>query len=163
MHPENKNAILSLFYGEAPAQEAQRTRQHLQSCEGCRGYLQLLQQMSDTFDQWPDEQPAPDSFDQIMANIPQERPRIMRLQPAFSARPFFNIAFSLLFILLSIYFVQSRLAAQPIWQALEKLWIFDVLGSFGFVALLFFAIGSFLTLALAPVLYFDLHRKALRI
>jgi hypothetical protein len=163
MHPENKNAILRLFYGEASQQEARHLRRHLQSCEGCREYLRLLRQMDAAFEQWPDELPAPDTFEKIMANIPQEQPKAIHLRPAFSARPFFNIVFGLLFILLSIYFVQSRLAVQPIWQSLQKLWVFDFLGSFGFVAVLFFAIGSFLTLALAPVLYFDLHRKALRI
>lgn len=163
MHPKNKNTILSLFYGETSESEAKRIRHHLQSCEGCREYFQLLQQMSAAFEQWQDEQPEPHTFDKIMANIPQEQPKMVRLKPTFSARPFFNIAFGLMFILLSIYFVQSRLAMLQLWQALEKLWIFDLLGSFGFVAMMFFAIGAFLTLALAPVLYFDLHRRALRI
>jgi hypothetical protein len=43
----------------------------------------------------------------------------------------------------------------PIWESLEKIWIVETIGSFGVVTILFFLVGSFVTLTLAPILLFD--------
>jgi hypothetical protein len=51
----------------------------------------------------------------------------------------------------------------PLWPSLAKLWIVQTLGSFGFVALAFLGIGAFITLSLAPILYFDLNKRTLHI
>ena len=160
---ENKDTLLSLFYHEASPQDEQRARQHLAVCEDCRQYMQVLSRMNLALVQWSDEKPLPDTFDNILANIPPEQPRVMYVRPAVSARPIFNIAFALFSILLLIYFVQSRISTLPIWQSFEQYWIVQTLGSFGFVALAFLGIGTFITLSLAPILYFDLNKRALHI
>lgn len=160
---ENKDTLLSLFYHEASPQEEQRARQHLASCEDCREYMQVLSRMNLALSHWPDEKPLSSTFDRVLANIPPEQPRAMYVRPAISARPIFNIAFAMISILLVIYFVQSRISAFPLWQAFEQYWIVQALGSFGFVALAFLGIGTFITLSLAPILYFDLNKKALHI
>jgi hypothetical protein len=59
--------------------------------------------------------------------------------------------------------VQSQISALPLWQTFEQYWFIQSLGSFGFVALAFFGIATFVTLSLAPILYFDLNKKALHI
>ncbi len=160
---ENKDTLLSLFYHEALPQDEKRTRQHLATCEDCRKYWQVLNRMNSALSQWQDEKPLPDTFDRILANIPPEQPAVIYARPAISARPIFNIAFALLFILLLIYFVQSRITMLPIWQTFEQYWFVQALGSFGFVVLAFLGIGTFITLSLAPILYFDLNKKALHI
>jgi hypothetical protein len=154
---------LSLFYHETSPQEEQRARQHLASCDDCREYMQVLNRMDSALSQWQTERPLPDTFDRILATIPSEQPRAIYVKPAISARPIFNIAFAMISILLLIYFVQSRISALPFWQAFEQHWIVQALGSFGLVALAFLGIGSFITLALAPILYFDLNKRALHI
>jgi hypothetical protein len=160
---ENKDTLLSLFYHEASLQEEQRTREHLAACEDCREYMQVLSRMNLALSRWQDEKPLPDTFDRILANIPTEQPAVIYARPAISARPIFNIAFALLFILLLIYFVQSRITMLPIWRTFEQYWFIQAFGSFGFVALAFLSIGTFITLSLAPILYFDLNKKALHI
>jgi hypothetical protein len=163
MSHENKDTLLSLFYHEASPQEEQGARKHLAACEDCREYMQVLSRMNSALNQWQDERPLPDTFDRILANIPPEQPRTMYVKPGISARPIFNIAFALISILLLIYFVQSQISALPLWQSLARYWIVQALGSFGFVALAFFGITTFFTLSLAPILYFDLNKKALHI
>jgi predicted anti-sigma-YlaC factor YlaD len=160
---ENKDTLLSLFYHEASPQEEQRARQHLASCEDCREYMQVLGRMDSALGHWPDARPLPETFDRILANIPPEQPRAVYVKPAVSARPIFNIAFAMISILLLIYFVQSRISALPFWQSLEQYRIVQALGSFGLVALAFLGIGTFITLSLAPILYFDLNKRALHI
>jgi hypothetical protein len=163
MSHENKDTLLSLFYHEASPQEEQGAREHLAACEDCREYMQVLSRMNSALNQWQDEKPLPDTFDRILANIPPEQPAVIYTRPAISARPIFNIAFALLFILLLIYFVQSRITMLPIWRTFEQYWFIQALGSFGFVALAFFGIATFFTLSLAPILFFDLNKKALHI
>ncbi len=160
---ENKDTLLRLFYHEASPQEEQRTREHLAACEDCRQYWQVLNRMNSALNQWQDEKPLSDTFDRILANIPPEQPAVIYARPAISARPIFNIAFALLFILLLIYFVQSRISMFSFWQFLEQYWIVQALGSFGFVALAFFGIATFITLSLAPILYFDVNKRTLHI
>ena len=156
--------LLKVFYGEASADEERDARKHLADCEDCRGYLQLLNQLGMELDRVPEEQPLPETFDLIMNNIPVEQPKVSFVRkPVVSALPFFQIAFSLLFIVLSIYFVESKISLLPIWSTLQESWLIQTIGSFGFVMLVFFAIGTFITLSLAPILYFDINKKALRI
>ncbi|MCI0695493.1 zf-HC2 domain-containing protein [candidate division KSB1 bacterium] len=163
MYHENKDTLLSLFYREASPQEEQRARQHLAFCEDCREYMQVLSRMNLALSQWPDEKPLSGTFDRILANIPPEQPRAIYVRPAISARPIFNIAFAMMSILLLIYFVQSRISALPLWQSFEQYWFIQALGSFGFVALAFLGLGTFITLSLAPILYFDLNKRTLHI
>lgn len=160
---ETRDTLLSLFYHETSPQEEQRARHHLAVCDDCREYMQVLNGMDSALSQWQDQKPLPHTFDRILANIPPEQPRAIYVRPTISARPIFNIAFALFSILLLIYFVQSRISALPFWQALEQYWIVQALGSFGFVALAFLGIGTFITLSLAPILYFDLNKRALQI
>ena len=163
MHLENKNALLSLFYREVSPQEEQNLRHHLASCEDCRGYMKQLQQMDSTLNHWQDERPLPQTFDTILKTIPAAQPQFIHARPVISAKPIFNIVFALVSILLFIYFVQSKISMLPVWQSLEKFWVIQTIGSFGFVALAFFGIGTFIALSLAPILYFDLNKRALRI
>lgn len=163
MPHENKDTLLSLFYQEISSPEERKIREHLASCAECREYMRLLHQMNLTLNQWPEARPLPNTFDHILANIPPERLRASYVRPRTSARPIFNIAFAMLSILLLIYFVQSEVSMLPIWQSLSQYWIVQALGSFGFVALAFLGIGTFITLALAPILYFDLNKRTLHI
>jgi hypothetical protein len=163
MHLENKNALLSLFYREVSPQEEQKLRHHLASCEDCRQYMNHLHQMGSALSHWQDERPSPKTFDKILEKIPAAQPQFIHARPVISARPIFNIAFALISILLLIYFVQSKISMLPAWQSLEQFWVIQTIGSFGFVALAFFGIGIFIALSLAPILYFDLNKRALRI
>jgi predicted anti-sigma-YlaC factor YlaD len=163
MPHENKDGLLRLFYHEAAPPEEQKMREHLATCDDCREHMRFLNQMNAALSHWQDEKPLPGTFDRILAKIPAEQPRAIYVRPAISARPIFNIAFAMLAILLLIYFVQSQISVLPLWRSLAQSWVIQALGSFGFVALAFFALGTFITLSLAPILYFDLNKRTLHI
>lgn len=163
MPHESKDTLLSLFYQELPALEEQRIREHLAGCADCREYMRSLNRMNATLNHWPETNPAPNTFERILVNIPPERLRVSYVRPAVSARPIFNIVFAMISILLLIYFVQSKVSMLSLWESLSQYWIVQTLGSFGFVALAFLGIGTFVTLALAPILYFDLNKRTLHI
>lgn len=163
MPHENKDELLRLFYQEVSPLEEQNLRQHLAACENCREYMRFLNQMYSTLSHWQDEQPLAGTFDRILANIPAAQPKAIYVRPAVSARPIFAIAFALAFMVLLIYFVQSRVSLLPFWASWSQHWLVQALGNFGFVALAFFALGTFITLSLAPILYFDLNKRTLHI
>ena len=125
--------------------------------------MQFLNRMGTTLDKLPEERPLSNTFERIMENIPVKQPRTAFARPTISAAPFFKIAFSMVFIVLLIYFVQSKISLLPIWDSLQKFWLVDAIGSFGLMMLIFFIVGTFITLSLAPILYFDINRKALRL
>ncbi len=125
--------------------------------------MQFLNRMGATLDKLPEERPLPNTFEKIMENIPVKQPRTVFARPTISAAPFFKIAFSMVFIVLLIYFVQSKISLLPIWDSLQKFWLIEAIGSFGLMMLIFFIVGTFITLSLAPILYFDINRKALRL
>ena len=159
----NKNSLLKLFYKEASPQEESELQKHLTTCKECQKYMQFLNRMGATLDKLPEERPLPNTFEKIMENIPVKQPRTVFARPTISAAPFFKIAFSMVFIVLLIYFVQSKISLLPIWDSLQKFWLIDAIGSFGLMMLIFFIVGTFITLSLAPILYFDINRKAFRL
>lgn len=163
MPHENKDELLRLFYREAAPPEEQKMREHLAGCDDCREYMRFLQQMNGALSRWQDETPLPNTFDKILSGIPPEYSKAVYVKPVSAARPIFQIVFALISILLLIYFVQSQVSTLPLWQSLAQWRVVQTLGSFGFVTLVFFSFGTFITLALAPILYFDLNKRTLHI
>ena len=162
MGHQNRNAILSLFYHELSLQQEHKLRDHLTACEDCREYLNELKQMASILKHSQDELPLPGTFDKILANIPVEKPKVVFTKPGLTPLPFFQIGFAMIFILSLIYFVQDKISMQPFWWSLQENWVIQTVGSYGFVAFLFLCFGTFITLALAPILYFDIHKRTIR-
>jgi hypothetical protein len=152
-HP-NKNEILALFYQEATERDKKKLMPHIQQCESCREYLNTLNQTEQWLNKLPDETPLPATFDMIMENISPIKMRPIEVRPAFSIKPIMQIAFALALILISIYMVQLKISLLPFWQSLKGWWLVQAFGSFGVVTILFFCIGTFITLALTPILFF---------
>jgi len=153
-HP-NKNRLLEYFYREGSGPGIKRTREHVHECVTCREYLHTLEQTTQVLNELPDQSPSKDSFDLIIKEVDISPKRNMRKRQMNSAIPYFQIALSIPFILAVLYFIQNKLSLLPVWKTLEKIWIIETLGSFGLVGVIFFLVGSFITIALAPVLLLD--------
>jgi predicted anti-sigma-YlaC factor YlaD len=162
MKHESKSTLVLMFYHETSSAEEQRGREHLAACAPCRGYFEEVQRMAARLSQWPEQKPLPDTFGRILANLPQTQPRPRAVQPAFSFKPILGIAFALFGIVLVLFWAQSKISALPLWPVYERHWLAQTLGSAGLALALFFALGTFITLALAPALYFGAHKNALR-
>ena len=157
-HP-NKNRLLEYFYKEGSAHELQKTQEHLQFCPQCREYPEVLKATSAILDQLPTVAPEKNICDIILQDIAVSSKQSVQKKRTFSVMPFFQITLSIPFILAILYFIQNKLTGLSVWESMEKIQIINTLGSFGFVAVLFFLIGSFVTLSLAPVLLFDSENK----
>lgn len=150
-HP-NKNKILALFYHEATERDQKKLMSHIQQCQSCREYLNTLNKTEQWLNTFPDEMPLPATFDVIMENISPIEVRPIEVRPGFSIKPIMQIACALAFILISIYMAQIKISLLPFWQSLQSWWFVQAFGGFGIIIILFFCVGTFITLALTPIL-----------
>lgn len=157
-HP-NKNRLLEYFYRESNEQNFRKTRDHIQTCVSCREHLSGLKVTTEALNIIPDQKPERNTFDLVLKKITASPRQSLQKRPENSAIPYFQIAAAIPFILAVLYFIHSKLIATTFWLSLEELWIVQTLGSFGLVAVVFFCVGSFLTLSLAPILLFDSEKK----
>ncbi len=151
----NLNALLKLHFREGTEREIHKIQNHVSICESCRDYLSELEKTECMLHQWKDEKPSAQSLDIIIHQISEGSPVTITRKPSFSFWPMINIAFSLVCVLALAYFVQSKITLLSIWQTIESNWFVQAVGSFGCVLVLFFAVGSFIALSIAPILLFD--------
>lgn len=150
-HPD-KNKLITFYYREGTAREQHKLSAHIDSCESCQEYVQTLNHLGAKLAELPDEQPSSRILDNIFAEISVEKLRPARQHQFLLLQPIVKIAFALISILATIYFIQSQISLLPIWQRLSQYWLVQTIGSFGMVLILFFCIGTFITLSLAPIL-----------
>jgi len=153
----NKNSLVSHFFHEQNKVEEERTRKHVQSCGRCQNYLNGIEQIDQALHEWKDEKPLPHTFDRILEDIPvSSKPAPARTMLPLT--PILQIAFSIVCIVVIIYIIQTQIHLLPFWENLQKLAVIEVVGSFGFVAIIFFSIGTFVTFCLAPIMLFDAQK-----
>ena len=144
--------MLALFFHEGTLRQEKKISAHIQYCQSCQAYLKTLNQADQVLIQLPIEQPLPQTFDLIVAKISPIEIKPMLAQPVFSNMPILHLTSALALILISIYLVQMKISLLPFWQSLKQWWFVQAFGSFGIVTLLFFCIGTFITLSLTPIL-----------
>ena len=154
MHP-NKNELLALYYGEDVQPGKIDILAHLDSCESCRHYLKILNSIEKKLQQWQNDKPSALTFERIMENISTTSPALVRSSLLIPITPILQIAFGICFIISIVYIIKSQLIHLPIWQVIKSIWLVETFGSLSFVLFLFFCIGTFFTLSLAPILYFE--------
>lgn len=151
----NKNLLLDLYFHEASGKEEQKIRKHVQQCSECREYLLTLEQTHQSLHQWQDQSPLPNTLDLIMGKIPEPKAKPASANLARAAAPFIKIVFSILAVLVVLVFLHNQVTHFSFWETLQEWWFVKLFGSFGVTAVLFFLLGTFITLALSPVLILE--------
>lgn len=157
-HP-NKNKLLEFYFYEASEPEMQEMRTHINSCASCQNDVQMISKTTEVLTLLPVEIPESETLDLILKEIKPVKHKPIRDKQFSSAFPYFQIAFAIPFILAVIYFFQNQLSISTIWLTLQNFWLIKTVGSFGFVAILFFLLGSFFTLTIAPMLLFNSEKN----
>lgn len=151
----NKNLLLDLYFHEISGKEEQKIRNHVQQCSQCREYLLTLEQTHQSLHQWQDQSPLPETLDLIMEKIPEPTPKPASANLAQAAAPFIKIVVSILAVVLALVFLHNQVTQFSFWETLQEWWFVKLFGSFGVTAVLFFLLGTFITLALSPVLILE--------
>lgn len=154
IHP-NKNELTDFFYNEISAKRREKVKSHLSTCSQCSEYISILNQAGTLLNKLPDMKPAGDTFDRILAGLPREKPQTITEKSTIPILPIFEFALAIVAIVILIFVFQEKLSASATWETLQKTWLVRTIGSFGFVALSFFGIGSFITFSITPILYLD--------
>jgi hypothetical protein len=159
MNHENKNPLLGLYFHEEAEKTEKKIRKHVLTCQSCQDYLQTLEKTGQFLKSWPDEKPDPQSFERILARIPERRKKMKPRADSFSFLPVAGIASAIAFIVLVLRLVQPAITRLPLWEALQKSWLVQAIGSFGVSIALFFALGTFAVLSLAPFFYLSTQKS----
>ncbi len=151
-HPD-QDRLLSLQLGELDDPERGRIETHLRACESCRDDLTLLAETVALLGRGPEEDPPADGLERVLTAIGQARSTTPSgnewLRPALASLA--GVATGGFVI----YAAGTWLAALPSLAQLPLLEPFRVLSGYGLAAFVFFGVGSFVTLALAPMLLLD--------
>lgn len=153
--------LLDLHFGEAEGARRARIASHVKECPGCYETLADLEWVESSLAAVPEEEPPANGLERVMERVARER----RAAP----RPngwLIPMAASLAGVAAgaaAIYAAGARILASVPASPTPLLEPARVVSGFGLAALVFFGIGSFVTLALAPVLMMELqsHKRAL--
>lgn len=159
MYRENKNRLLDLYFHEGTKWKNKRTRNHVLKCLECKDYLKGLEETDVVLKKWNDEPPNPKTLELIIEMVPEKKVQVSPSKLELPLKPFVQIFGSVVFIILFNLLIQTRITLLPIWESIENIWLVQILGNFGVITLLFFAIASFITLSLTPVFLLRAERK----
>jgi len=154
----NKNHLLTLFFHEGTPREEKEIQMHVSECKECRDYLLILEQTRQTLHRWNDDAPPPNTWDSILVHLseaPETRKKPADAEAGLAVKPVLIILASIGFILALISLVRGKITWLPVREILENSWLGQFLGSFGVMAILFFFLGLFITLAITPVLMLE--------
>ncbi|MGE5402920.1 MAG: anti-sigma factor family protein [Ignavibacteriales bacterium] len=159
MYCENKNYLLDLYFLEGNENEHPEIREHVAGCESCREYLAALKGTMDMLSILPEEKPADDLFGKILSEVSTSVPKQKKVKKGVELVPILQIAFGEIFLFLLMYFIKVQLTLMPFWNTVEKSWIVQSLGSVGVSAVIILLAGSFITLAMAPILLLESEKQ----
>ena len=156
---ENKNRLLDLYFKEGTKWGNKRTRNHVQKCLECNDYLKDLEETDIVLRKWGDEPPNPHTMEMICDIIPDRKGKESPSKCELPLSPFIHIFVPIVFIILFIFFIQTRITLLPIWKSIEDMWLVQIFGRFGITTILFFTISTFITLSLTPFLFNENRSK----
>ncbi len=159
MYCENKNNLLDLYFLEGSDSHLSQIREHVQKCNECQEYLNTLKTTMDVLDKVEEINPSLKVFENILAEVSTSIPKPVLQKQGVPVIPILQIAFGQIFLLAIIYILNLKLTLSPFWNSIKDNWIVQSFGAFGIAFLVVVCIGTFITLALAPVLLFEAKER----
>jgi anti-sigma factor RsiW len=149
-HPDE---LLTFRDAEADAAARRRIEEHLVACDACRAHVALLEDMVISLADWPEDEPPADGLDRLLGRIRSAAPAPARrnewLGPVLASLTGVALGGAVISAtgarLLELSFVGQPALLGPM----------KAVSGFGLGAVVFFGIGSLVTLALAPVLILE--------
>jgi hypothetical protein len=152
---ENKNYPLDLFFLEGDEHGHTEVREHIANCENCREYFGSLKKTMSVLGKLENEKPSPKVLDNILEEISTSVPNQVVQKSGIQILPILQIAFGQIFLFAVIYFLKINIALMPAWKSIRESWIVQSVGSIGAAVIFVLVAGTFITLSLAPILFFE--------
>ena len=150
--------LVDLHFGEVAGRRRESIAAHVQACPRCREELAGLEWVDGALAAQPEEPPPADGLQRVLSRIGPEQP--LRGRPASWMAPLaaglagVGAGTTAIFALATWLLDLPRLGQ---WSMMEPA---RIASGLGLAALAFFAIGSFVTLALAPALLMEAQSRA---
>lgn len=151
----NKNLLVEYYFNENDKKSYTEVSKHIVNCEACSKYIAEIKQTQNALNLLEDSEPLPQTFDLILDKI-YEVPQLKPAQhKSKGVNPIFFLSAVILLILALLYIFQIKIQNTGLWESLKTSWIVETFGSYGLTALIFFCLGSFITLSIAPIMYIN--------
>lgn len=161
MYCGNKNYLLDLYYNEGNNNYLTDIKNHLENCENCKNEYAKLQKSLTVLNKIEIEQPS----NMVLKNILKETAIINSIinneisNGSNFLNPIIQIIVGIVFVSLVVYIISIKLSLSPIWNYIKSTWFGDSFGSIGVAALIVFIMGSFVTLAISPIMFLTYHQR----
>ncbi|MCU7501133.1 MAG: hypothetical protein HF300_17305 [Ignavibacteria bacterium] len=159
MYCENKNHLLDLYFHEGSEEDHAEVAEHIKTCQSCREYLESLDGTMNLLSELKEEEPRGDLFGSILREVSVPVIKPTKKKTGVELLPVLKIAFGEIFLFALVYFIKIQITLLPFWNIIEKNWIIRSLGDTGVSVALVLIAGSFITLAMAPILLMESNRK----
>ncbi|HPN38593.1 MAG TPA: hypothetical protein PL041_09320 [Melioribacteraceae bacterium] len=161
MYCNNKNYLLDLYYNEGDTSYLIDIKNHVNNCDVCKKNYKEIENTIQTLNIIKKEKPNEIVFDNLIKTIKNTTPEIeqnIEGSPNM-VKPIIEIVFSLIFILGFIYIISIKLSVSDIWGILKQNIYLNAVGPTGVAIILVLLLGTFLTLAISPVLLLSYKDK----
>lgn len=155
----NKHELLDLFFHEGTEARLSELSEHAAHCAECRVYLATTKQTMNLLGALGEEAPPETVIANILEQVSVSHPIPPHKKTGLNVVPVLQIAFGEIFVFALIYFIKIRISFTPFWEFMEQYRIVQSIGSLGISVILVLLAGSFITLALAPILLMDSNKK----
>ncbi len=161
MYCNNKNYLLDLFYNEGTKAHLIDIKNHVENCEVCKQNFEELKKTLQIFDSVKTEKPAPIVLENLIKTVNNTMPEVEtnNLESSKFIRPIIEIIFSLIFVFTIIYLISLKLSLSKIWEYLKVNSIVNAIGPTGVAVIIFLMLGTFITLAISPVLLLSYKQR----
>lgn len=159
MHIINKNKILDIYYNEASLKEKETTQNHIKECNLCAEYLESLNMIEKKLDFLHEQKPSDKVLSNILESVETVPTRELKSETTIEIAPFFHIVLGLVFLSAFVYFIVLQLSTITLWKSIEEHWFIQIFGSVGIPVIIVLTIGTFISLALTPILIFELNNN----
>jgi anti-sigma factor RsiW len=157
-HPSPAD-LLELHFQEAEGARRDRLAAHAEGCPGCRETLAELAWIERSLAALPEEEPPADGLERVLERVAGERPAVPGvngwLAPVVATLAGVGIAAATIYAV-GAWLVSTALPPVTPTPLLDPA---RAVSGFGLATLGFFGIGSFITLALAPVLLMEAQSR----
>ncbi|MGE5315664.1 MAG: anti-sigma factor family protein [Acidobacteriota bacterium] len=154
----DQHQLLDLYFHEGEEGRLSELSAHAARCPQCRAYLASVKRTMGLLSELGEEEPAERVIGSILAEISVAPAAPAIRKTGADVVPILQIAFGEILIFALIYFIKIQISFTWCWEALEKYGIVRSIGSFGVSVILVLLAGSFITLALAPILLMESNR-----
>jgi predicted anti-sigma-YlaC factor YlaD len=159
MSCNNKHQLLDLYFHEGEPGRMAEINEHAARCTECRIYLASIKQTLSLLSEVGEEEPSANVMTGILSEIAVSQPKLSHNKTGVNVVPIIQIAFGEILVIALIYFIKIQISFSSLWEILGQYRIVQSIGSLGVAVIIVLLAGSFITLALAPILLMEADKK----